>query len=98
MFAMPASGCELFRQWLHEDPEWGWMGWADCYHFTDTEAKDLGQARRTRQGLAVKGSAATYASREDSPGVDDSAKPRGEGWGGVIRRRMAAGNRSKHRP
>lgn len=51
VFAMPVSGCELFRQWLHEDPEWGWMGWADCYHFTDTEAKDLGQARRTRQGL-----------------------------------------------
>jgi hypothetical protein len=29
----------LYREWLNQDPHWGWgwIGWSDCYRFTHTE-------------------------------------------------------------
>lgn len=49
-------GDGLFRQWLDEDPNWGWgwIGWADCYFFRSVLEKNAGRALQIlRQGQNV---------------------------------------------
>jgi hypothetical protein len=48
---------QLFRDWLQQDPiwGWGWIGWSDCYRFA-SEKRDPERAERIlRDGLAVAG-------------------------------------------
>jgi tetratricopeptide (TPR) repeat protein len=53
------QGDQLFRQWLQEDPRWGWgwIGWSDCYFLCAEERdKDASRAEQIlKQGLAVAG-------------------------------------------
>ncbi|MDA1277105.1 MAG: SEC-C metal-binding domain-containing protein [Verrucomicrobia bacterium] len=49
---------ELFREWLIENPRWGWgwIGWADCYLFAPPTRRDLSRAEELLlQGKAVEG-------------------------------------------
>jgi hypothetical protein len=53
-----AVGDELFRQWLDQDPRWGWgwIGWADCYSVRNVQEPDAERALQIlRQGQAVLG-------------------------------------------
>ena len=46
----------LYREWLNQDPHWGWgwIGWSDCYRFTHTEFRDCARSEQLlREGLAV---------------------------------------------
>jgi len=47
----------LYQQWLATDPQWGWgwIGWADLYHFArGIDKKDLARAEAIlKQGLSV---------------------------------------------
>ena len=48
----------LYREWLSQDPRWGWgwIGWSDCYRFTHTEFRDWARSEQLlREGLAVAG-------------------------------------------
>lgn len=49
----------LYREWLTEDPQWGWgwIGWSDLYFiFSPDESKDAARAEQIlREGLAVAG-------------------------------------------
>jgi len=47
----------LFAAWLREDPEWGWgwIGWADTYHYCRGGDRDLARAEELlERGLAVE--------------------------------------------
>jgi tetratricopeptide (TPR) repeat protein len=46
----------LYREWLNQDPRWGWgwIGWSDCYRYTHTEFRDRARSEHLlREGLAV---------------------------------------------
>jgi tetratricopeptide (TPR) repeat protein len=46
---------ELYRQWLSDDPEWGWgwIGWSDCYGFK-LKSTTLERAEQIlKEGLAI---------------------------------------------
>jgi hypothetical protein len=52
----PEKTDELFREWLTNDPRWGfgWIGWADCYAFPDSGKRDLTRAAEILDaGLAI---------------------------------------------
>jgi len=54
----PDKGEALFRNWLKEDPEWGWgwIGWSDCYWHLDEKIRNPEKAETLlKQGLAVPG-------------------------------------------
>lgn len=46
----------LFRQWLTEDPQWGWgwIGWSDCYWLDVWKERDFDKGEQIlNEGLAV---------------------------------------------
>ena len=46
----------LYRDWLAQDPRWGWgwIGWSDCFRITRTERVDMARSDELlREGLAV---------------------------------------------
>jgi hypothetical protein len=53
------SADRMYREWLTEDPQWGWgwIGWSDLYFlFSPRETKDAARAEQIlREGLAVAG-------------------------------------------
>jgi len=55
----PEKGDQMYREWLHEEPQWGWgwIRWSDCYyHFAADERKDPARAEQIlKEGLAVDG-------------------------------------------
>jgi hypothetical protein len=58
LLGQPEKGEQAFRQWLDQDPGWGWgwIHWSDCYHFSALEERDLPRAERIlKEGLAVAG-------------------------------------------
>jgi hypothetical protein len=54
---MPEKGEQLYRQWLQDEPRWGWgwIRWSDCYYlFAPEQARDAARAEAIlKQGLAV---------------------------------------------
>jgi tetratricopeptide (TPR) repeat protein len=51
-----AKSDSLFREWLIEDPQWGWgwIGWSDCYWLDVWKKRDFDKGEQIlKEGLAV---------------------------------------------
>ena len=48
----------LYRDWLTTEPlwGWGWIGWSDCYRFTESQYQDLNRTEELLlKGLSIAG-------------------------------------------